>query len=88
MLELVPNFKQAPPLELAPLLRLKIWNRRPFQISAPHPSPEKKRGSVLGTIYETYTVLLMNMSFVIFQNLNVLQSRTGLLLVSLIEVSM
>ena len=51
MLELAPRF------ELAPLLRLKIWNKRP-------PS----RGSVLGTIYETYTVLLINVTFEIVQN--------------------
>ena len=55
--------------ELAPLLRLQIWNKRPFQISPPPPSPEKKRGSELGTIYETYTVLLMNVAFVIVQDL-------------------
>ena len=39
------------------------------QISAPSPtpSPDKKRCSVLGTIYETYTVLLVNVTFVIVQ---------------------
>ena len=42
MLELAPSFKWAPRFELAPLLRLKIWNKHPLQVSAPRPSPEKK----------------------------------------------
>ena len=56
MLELAPSFKNAPRVELAPLLRLKICNKRPA------PSLQKKWVTVLGTIYETYmvyTVLLM-----------------------------
>ena len=51
-----------------PLLRLKIWNVCPPSNKHPHLSPENKRGSTLGTIYEAHTALLMNVTFVIVHN--------------------
>ena len=45
---------------LTPPLRLKIWNKPPF------PPPRKTRFST--RYHETYTVLLMNGTFVIVQN--------------------
>ena len=60
MLELAPSFKLAPRFELALLLRRKICNKRPLQISAP-PLPREKMS--FGTRYDTRDVYGLYGSF-------------------------